>query len=55
MNNVSNSQSVIKDNDLTIKYGKSSYLKFFILSAVGVFMFFITININGVKSIPIII
>lgn len=53
MNNVSNSQSVIKDNDLTIKYSKSSYLKFFILSAVGVFMFFITININGVKSIPI--
>lgn len=53
MNNVSNSQSVLKDNDLTIKYSKSSYLKFFILSAVGVFMFFITININGVKSIPI--
>lgn len=53
MNNVSNSENVFKDNDFTIKYSKSSYLKFFILSAVGVFMFFITININGVKSIPI--
>ena len=49
MNNVSNSQSVLK----TIKYSKSSYFKFFLLSAIGVFMFFITININGVKSIPI--
>ena len=48
MNNVSNSQSAIKDNDLTIKYSKSSYLKFFILSAAGVFMFFISININCV-------
>ena len=54
MNNVSNSQTVLQNNDLSnIKYSKSSYFKFIIFSAIGVFMFFITININGVKSIPI--
>ena len=52
MNNVS--KTILKENDLSnIKYNKSSYFKFIIFSVVGVFMFFISININGVKSIPI--
>ena len=54
MNNVSESQTILQNNDLSnVKYKRASYLKFIIFSAIGVFMFFISININGVKSIPI--
>lgn len=52
MNNVS--KTIVQNNDLSnAKYKRASYLKFIVFSAIGVFMFFISININGVKSIPI--
>lgn len=54
MNNISNSENILSSSDLSnIKYDKSVYLKFVVLSFIGIFMLFIPIKIGDVKSIPI--
>ncbi|OEJ13417.1 histidine transporter [Brachyspira hampsonii] len=53
MNNISNSENVLSNNELaSSKYSKSSYLKFIVFSFIGVFVLFIPIQIGNVKSIP---
>lgn len=53
MNNISNSENVLSNNELVrSKYSKSSYLKFIVFSFIGVFVLFVPIQIGNVKSIP---
>lgn len=41
------------DNELQVKYDGAKILKFILYSAIGIFMFFVPITVNGKSSIPL--